>query len=711
MTELERRIKAKIPGEDTGIVVKHSVCDVCAPGPHCGVDCYVKDGKIIKVEGTDSHPTNHGLLCPKGQSNRQYVYRPDRIHTPLRRVGARGEGKFEPISWDEALDEVARHMLEYKEQFGPESVAFFSGYEKWYRPYLERLTYAFGSPNYGTESSCCFTAAVMAWRIAAGVDKCDPDLRNCKLFLGWAYGGYYNAYLSARPTITAHENGMKVIIIDHRRTPMAERIADLFIQIRPGTDAALAFCFANELIRRGWIDHDYIEKNVHGFKEYAEYVSRFTPEYTETITGVSPALIEQAVQMMHENMPVAINESGSGMLHHRNGMQGYRAIMALSALMGTFDRPGGQIPTFLTYAHSMGGFETKEYEFSTEIRPHIEAVGARTFPVWEEPVHEMQSMDLSRQILEGTPYPVKGVFALGLNARMFPESEKMFEALRNLDFYVDTDLFMTDAAKYADIVLPACSSFERGEFKPYRGGLAWYTNPAIEPIGEARSDVQICTELARVMDLPDETLKKGYDYFIQHYILDDYGAKVKDLKKVELPVKIADVTPYVPMQDLKKGLKTPTGKFELKSAIIEQHPEWGLDALPTYKEPLDNADPEKYPFVFTSGSRIPNALHSRLHKVPRNRSLRPDPMADMNVLDCEALGVKEGDMIEISTERGAITVKVKPTMTVPRGLVNLFHGYSEADAESIMDENHLDPYSGFPAYRSTRCMVRKKEEA
>ena len=223
--------------------------------------------------------------------------------------------------------------------------------------------------------------------------------------------------------------------------------------------------------------------------------------------------------------------------------------------------------------------------------------------------------------------------------------------------------------------------------------------------------MQICTELARVMDLPDESLKQGYDYFIQHYILDDYHVKVEDLKKVELPVKIAEVTPYVPMQDLKKGLKTPTGKFELKSAIIEQHPEWGLDALPTYKEPLDDADPEKYPFVFTSGSRIPNALHSRLHKVPRNRSLRPNPTADMNALDCEKIGVKEGDKIEISTERGAITVKVKPTMTVPEGLVNLFHGYSEADAESIMDENHLDPYSGFPAYRSTRCMVRKKEEA
>lgn len=158
---------------------------------------------------------------------------------------------------------------------------------------------------------------------------------------------------------------------------------------------------------------------------------------------------------------------------------------------------------------------------------------------------------------------------------------------------------------------------------------------------------------------------------------------------------------------LEKGLNTPTGKFELKSAVIEQHPEWGLDPLPTYKEPLDDADPEEYPFVFTSGSRIPGAIHSRLHKVPRNRSLQPDPTADMNQADCDRLGVKEGDEIEISTARGLIRVKVHPTLSVPEKLVNLFHGYSEADAESIMDGDHLDPYSGFPAYRSTRCAVKK----
>ena len=148
-------------------------------------------------------------------------------------------------------------------------------------------------------------------------------------------------------------------------------------------------------------------------------------------------------------------------------------------------------------------------------------VGAPRFPLWNYLEGEMQAMDMPRQILEGTPYPLRAVFALGMNARMFPNSGRMFHALETLDFFVDTDLFMTDAAKYADIVLPACTSFERGEFKPYPNGTAWYTSPVIEPLGQAKSDTDIITELARYMDLPDEQLKEGYESFIQKYILDD----------------------------------------------------------------------------------------------------------------------------------------------------------------------------------------------
>lgn len=712
MTDLERRIKAKIPGEDTGIEVRHTMCDICSPGMHCGINAYIKDGKVIKIEGIDGHPKNDGRLCTKGMANREYIYRDDRIMTPLKRVGKRGEGKFEPITWEEAYAEIAGKLNECKEKYGAESVAFYSGYSKWYRQMQRRLAYAFGSPNYGCESSACYTAAFMAWKVAAG-EQANPDMGNSDLFLGWAYNPFYSSYMEAKEAMELKEKGLKFIIVDTRRTPTTEKLADLFLQPKSGTDGALAHAIANVLIKNDWIDKPYIEKYVYGFEEYAEYVAGFNENNVEEITGVPYDLVVKAAEMIHENPRMSCNESSAPLCHHRNGLQNYRSVLSLLAITGNFDREGGQILTPHSFMHVPCGFKTKEEEYLYETRPKNakEPVGAERFPLWNYLEGEMQAMDMPRQILEGKPYPLRAVFALGLNARMFPDSNRMFKALESLDFFVDTDLFLTDTAKWADIVLPACSSFERGEFKPYSGGLAWYTNPAIEPLGQSKSDVQICTELARVMDLPDEVLKEGYEYFIQHYILDDYGVTVEELKKVELPVKIADVAVHRDFEMLEKGLATPTGKFELKSAIIEQHPEWGLNALPTYREPLDDADPQKYPFVFSSGSRIPNALHSRLHKVPRNRSLRPEPTADMNKKDCENMGLREGDFIEISTKKGAICVKVHPTMTVPEGLVNLFHGYSEADAESIMDGDHLDPYSGFPAYRSTRCAVRKKEEA
>ena len=287
MNSREEMLRGKVPGEDTGIVTRNSFCDICAPGPHCGVTCYVRDGEIIKVEGTDGHPVNNGLLCTKGQANRQYIYRDDRILTPLRRIGARGEGEFEPISWDEAYDEIVRHLNAVKSRYGPCSVAFYSGYNKWYRPFLQRLCYSFGSVNYGTESSSCFTSTIMSWRIATGESFAAPDLSRAGIFLGWCYNAYYSAYLMTRGVEKARERGMKVIIVDPRITPAVEKQCDLHLRIRPGTDCALALGLARELIVNDWVDHDYIENHVHGYEEYRRYVMDFTPERVESLIAIA----------------------------------------------------------------------------------------------------------------------------------------------------------------------------------------------------------------------------------------------------------------------------------------------------------------------------------------------------------------------------------------------------------------------------------------
>ncbi|NLX64163.1 MAG: molybdopterin-dependent oxidoreductase [Clostridiaceae bacterium] len=710
MNRKERLIKAKIPCKETGIEIRHSICDICSPTFHCGVDAYVLNGKIIKIEGTKNHPMNKGVLCTKGLGNRQYIYREDRIKTPLKRVGPRGSGEFKPISWDEAYNEIAAQLNKVKEQYGAESVVFFSGFSKWYRPFLHRFAYSFGSPNYATESSTCQTSTFMVWDVNVG-NFSVADVANAGVFVGWAYNPHYSRHLALGPVMAQKERGMKVIIIDPRITPASQQLADIHLRPIPGTDGALALGMGKILIDNGWIDKDYIENHVFGFEQYREYVQKFDIDTVSKITGIPARDIEDTVYMMAHNGPMAINESAAPLAHHKNGFQNYRAIMALSAITGNYDRPGGQIPVSFTYNYMCAGFKTREQEFiNATKKPGMRPkVGAARFPLWDELVDECQATDLTRQINEETPYPIKAIFALGMNYRMLPDSGAFRKALEKLDFIVNTDLFMTDTAKLADIVLPACSSFERGELKAYGGGYLQYTNPVIEPLYESKNDVQIISELASCLKLNDPLLEKGYEECIK-YILQDIPITVEELKKTGLPVHMGDIVgQYEPGEFTRKGYNTPSRKFELYSNIIAKYQDKGLDPLPTYVSSLNDWDEEKYPFILNSGPRLPGAIHSRTHNVPWLRRLRPNPAVDISTEDAEKLGIEQGDTVEISTPNGTIYVEANVTGKVLAGMVNMYHGYSEADVNSLMDGNNVDPYSGFPGYRTTRCNVRKKE--
>lgn len=702
----EERLQAKLPGDDTGITLHNTFCDICAPGPHCGITCYVKDGRIIKVEGTDGHPTNHGKLCARGLSTRDYIYRKDRIQTPLRRTGPKGSGKFEAISWDEAMEEISQRLNSIKSESGASSVAFYSGYNKWYRPFLQRLAYSFGSVNYGSESSSCFTSTILSWKCATGAEMVQPDLGRAGVFLGWCANPGISSYLMNGGLQANRGRGMKVIIIDPRVTPASQN-CDLHLRIRPGTDGALALCLGRELIHNGWIDMEYIQKNVYGFEAYRDYVEAFTPAYTAEITGLSPEDIRTAARMVGENLPLAINPSNASLVHFKNGMQNHRAIMALSAITGSYDRPGGMIPTPLTYAHSIGGFSTEEPSFSVETYPKNSPmpVGCERFPLWHRVCGEMQACDLPRAILTRQPYPIRALYAHGMNFRMFPGSSEMEQALKSLDFFVDADLFLTDSAKYADIVLPVCSSCERGEFKVYGGGYAQYTQPVIAPLYQSRRDDEIILDLARRLHLKDTLLNSDVDSCIR-YMLRNTPIDLDMLKAhPETPQKISGLE-IIPVGQ--HGFETPTGKFELDSTIIRDlHADW-LDTLPTYRPSADNADSEAFPLILSTGIRIPGGLHSRLHDCPSARSLRPAVMADISPEDAARLQLQAGDSIRITTGHGTVLVRANPTTSIPAGMVSLYHGYREADANSLLSWDHRDPYSGFPSYRCIRCRVEKE---
>ncbi len=214
MNKLERMTKGKIPGTETGIEVRKSICTICDPVTQCGLDCYVKDGRVIKVEGTLENPQNAGTLCAKGAAQRQWVYHEDRLRTPLKRVGPRGSGQMVPISWSEALDTIAQNLQTIKTESGPESVVFYCGYPKHPRPFLQRLAMLYGSPNYCTESSACATAAGMAWRSIYGQGTA-PDLANTKCVFALGRNPFHAGTTQSRHLLDARGTRREV----HCRRP------------------------------------------------------------------------------------------------------------------------------------------------------------------------------------------------------------------------------------------------------------------------------------------------------------------------------------------------------------------------------------------------------------------------------------------------------------------------------------------------------------
>ena len=708
MNDIEKLTRAKIPGPETGIEIRRTICDICSPNEHCGIDAYIKDEKVIKIEGTKEHPQNRGYLCTKGAASRQYIYREDRVKTPLRLAGKKGEGIFEPISWDEAFKEIAKNLNGIKDEYGSDSVAFVTGFSKWYRQIYKRFAYAFGSVNYATEGSCCFETTAMAWDSTTGLFSA-PDVGNSKVYLGWALSPHYSDHNTAAGIQAFKEHGGKVIVVDPRITPATEKFADIHLRVKPGTDGALALGMAKLIIDNGWEDREFIEKHTYGYEDYAGYAGKFDLETTARITGVKAEDICRATELFATTKPASIHQSAAPLGHHINGYQNYRAIVCLAGLTGNYDCPGGLFPIEATYMHQCAGFPTREQEFTDEVHPGDRArrIGHGRFPVWDAFMDEFQMVALADQIRSGKPYPVKAVYGLGFNARMLPNSPAVFDALKEV-FFVDTDLFLTDTAKYADIVLPCCSSFERGEYKVYPGGFSLFTKPVIEPLYESKSDVDILCDLSSYMGLGDPLLSQGYEACVD-WMIRDTGLTVEELKKSNLPVPTPSAKPPVIGGMRESGFRTPTGKFEFKCSVIEKMPEiCGVDALPTYKEPLSDSTQE-YEFILTTGVRLANACHSRLHDVPWLRSLNPTPMAEINPDDAKRIDVGLGDMIEIYNENGSLTVQAKPSVCVLEGNIHLYHSYRECNANDIIGELHLDPYTGFPGFKSIGCNVRKSE--
>lgn len=716
MQKSERLLKGKVPSPETGIEIKKSICTICDPMTQCGLDLYVKEGKIIKVEGSKENPYSLGTLCSKGAATRQYVYHEDRLRTPLMRIGPKGSGKFEPISWDKALETIASKLNEIKGQFGPETVVFFSGYTKYFRPYLKRLAHSFGSPNYLTESSTCFQAMVMAQKLLFGTPG-GPDLKNTKCLLVWSANPFHTNPGTARAILKGRERGMRLIVVDPRETPTTA-ISDLHLRVRPGTDGALALAMANVIINEKLYDQDFISNYTYGFEDYQAYVQQFPPKKGEELTGVPSDEIVKAARMYATIKPAAIMPSASPVVHHTNGVQNYRAVFALVGLTGNYDVFGGNLVIPTSFIHTPGMIQTREHEF-VQSRPWSEMaprIGADQFPVWVELIDEEgQAMHLPFQIRSGKPYPIKALIAFGMNHKMWPDSNSLIESIKDLDLFVNVELFMTDTCKHADIVLPACTSVERSELRFYSMGYMIFTQPAIMPLFESRSDVEIIFDLADRLGLEDPLLKAGYESSID-WILEPSGIPLAELKKHPAGMFVPNPMKLREKKYLEMGFNTPSKKVEFKSIILEKYEgKAGFEALPVYTPPKysQESTPElakDYPFILNTGSRLPMFVHTRTFRLSWTSSLRPHhPSADIHPSDAARLGIQQNDAIRISTPKDTIVLHANLTRMVQPGVVHIYHGHSEANVNLLFEGDYLDPISGFPGFKSALCKIEKVE--
>jgi anaerobic selenocysteine-containing dehydrogenase len=677
-------------------------CYMC--DSYCPTKIFIKDGKAIGVEMLDDKVRG---LCPRWKAQLDFVYHKERLQYPLRKVGERGAGKFERVSWDEALGAIADKLLELKETLGPESVAWYIAYTKEPRPYFRRLVHGYGSPNYTTETSSCFSAGWLAATLNFGKEygyllgnsrAIDPA---GKTMMVWSSGvresspHYWNDYLEAK------KSGLKFIAVDPRRTRFAQ-MADLHLQLRPGTDGALALGMLNVIINNNLYDTDFVTKWTTGFNELAEYVQEFPPEKVSKITRVPEDLIIEAAFLFAKNKPSKIRTSPGATIHHQNGVQNTRAILLIPALTGNIEVPGGN--RISPVAAPSNNITLKEK--LSEMPPGI---GSQRFPIFTNLFEEMQANSIVDQIISSDPYPVKALIAAGLNLQFFANYSRLTKTLKKLDLLVNIDYFHTPATMISDVVLPISTWLERDILVMKPGGLIRWVKPAIEPVGETWPEWKIYAELAKRLGIGelfyDGDITKCFEYILEPtgITLDELSAKPEEILYTVEKTKVK--------QYEESGFSTPSGKVEIWSSILEEN---GYDPLPTYKEPLESplSTPDlarRYPLVLTTGVRTISYTHSQHRKLAKLRSMVPDPLLEIHPDDASVRRIKTGDNVMVFSPRGEVFAKANVTDIILPGVVHLPHHWPfEANANILCDDINLDPISGFPAFKSQLCQVRKQ---
>lgn len=678
-----------------------TVCRMCHGG--CGAQVEVQAGTVVAITGDKTNPNNFGFLCAKGRAAIEHLYHADRLRHPLRRVGPRGSGRFERISWDECYDALAAELEKGRRSFGAESVVFAQGTDRNYQEWLFRFANAFGSPNVLGPAHVCFYPRVMAGILSMGAFTfCDyegtPDY---VIVWGSNKAVTHGDGVIGTRLLAALKRGTRLIVVDPRRTSLANR-ADYWLQVKPGTDVALALGILNVIIGAGQYDTEFVTRYTAGFQELAQHVRPYTPEAVEDLTSV-PGDLMREVALAYARAPSAAIELGIGTQQNRNSFDAARAIVILSAICGNIDRPGGDV---IWEPSGIVGRRTFPAPEALPPDQHQKRLGSGRHRIlsmsgWAHPGSVWTA------ILEEKPYPVKAMLVLGSNLLVnYADSRRVHRALEALDFLAVSDLFLTPTAAMADLVLPASGWLERDQVVEHGHYVA--ARRKLAQIGASKSDEEILNELARRLGMGDRFWTSSEEAL--DFKMTPIGWKWKDLVERSY---LANRLEYFKHRE--HGFRTRSRKFDLYSETLRG---LGYEPLPTF-HPITVRASEPQSYLLTS-YHSPFYFNSEFRNLDSLRRKEPDPKIELHPEAARREGISEGDWVVVSAHGGSILLRAKVTDRIAPDVVcvsaNWWYperpfdeNWMRSNVNLLTTNDDENEEMGSSNFRGIRCHIRRAE--
>ncbi|MDL4841912.1 molybdopterin oxidoreductase family protein [Aquibacillus rhizosphaerae] len=702
----------KHPNEE--LVKTH--CSYC--GMQCGMNLRVNKltNKIIGVEPRYDWPVTHGKMCPKGVTAYQQTNHDDRLLKPLIRDDASLKGTkegFREASWEEAYDLIAEKFGELQEKYGKDSLSVFSGVsmtnEKCY------LTGKFARVAMGTRyidynGRFCMSSAAGGFLRSFGVDRgstlpwTDVHETDCLFIAG-------SNTAECHPTSmfrvwAVQDRGGYLIVADPRETPVARR-ADVHLDLRPGTDLALANGILNLLIQNGYADESFINQHTNGFEETKELVKDFTPEYTSMITGVAIEKIEKAAEI-YGKAPNAIVMFARGIEQQHKGVDNVSAYTNMALITGKIGRPKAGVATFTGQGNGQGG---REHGQKSDLLPGYQKITnpeavERVSKVWGIEPEEMPKPGVSAyemfELMDNKT--IRGLYLLCSNpAVSAPNLNFVRGAMKKLDFMVCGDFFLSESAEYADVILPSVSWSEDEGTTTNLEGRIIKINKAQEPIGESKPDWQMQVELAERLGKGKhfshlKTAKDVAEEFrlaSKGGVADYYGAtwdKIDEQDGVFWPCKDKE-DKGTPHMFLDKKFYHPDGRAKICA----------LPYRPAAEEPC-----EKYPLRLTTGRVVYHYLSgNQTRRIQFLNDMCPEPYVEVHPITAEKYGIKHDEKILLFTRRGKCNYKVKITEAIREDTVFVPYHFGGDDSINLLTIAALDPMSKMPEFKACAAQIEK----